>query len=147
LPEKLNCNATDIEDTACCGWTFVLYQAASVAIKLTIANIRLHFQYRQNVRNDINMAESDEKTSSPRQQETPNPHTVTDTNSRPGLFSVLQSVLAAMFGVQSEEKRQLDFEKGHPAEYIFVGIIMVVLFILTIIWVVNSAIADYQAGG
>jgi hypothetical protein len=66
---------------------------------------------------------------------------------RPGLLSVLQSVVAAMFGVQSDAKRQVDFEKGHPAEYIFIGIIMVVIFILTIVWVVNSAIADYQAGG
>ncbi len=66
---------------------------------------------------------------------------------RPGIFSVLQSVLAAMFGVQSESKRKEDFEKGHPAEYIFVGIVMVIIFILTIVWVVNSAVSDYQAGG
>lgn len=66
---------------------------------------------------------------------------------RPGILSVLQSVLAAMFGVQSETKRKEDFEKGHPAEYILIGLIMVVIFILTIVWVVNSAINDYQAGG
>ena len=65
---------------------------------------------------------------------------------KPGLFGVIQSVLAAMFGVQSESKRQQDFENGSAAEYIFVGIIAVTLFVLGIIWYVNSAIADYQAG-
>ncbi len=65
---------------------------------------------------------------------------------KPGLFGVLQSVLAAMFGVQSESKREQDFEKGDAAEYIFIGIIMVIIFILTIMWVVNGAIADYNAG-
>ncbi len=64
---------------------------------------------------------------------------------KPGFFGVLQSVLAAMFGVQSEAKREQDFANGNPAEFIFLGIIMVILFILTIVWVVNSAIADYQS--
>ncbi|WMS86643.1 DUF2970 domain-containing protein [Pleionea litopenaei] len=68
------------------------------------------------------------------------------TSKKPGLFGVIQSVLAAMFGVQSESKRQQDFENGSAAEYIFVGIIAVTLFVLGIIWYVNSAIADYQAG-
>ena len=67
--------------------------------------------------------------------------------SRPGLLSVLQSVLAAMFGVQSEAKREEDFEKGNAADYVLVGIIMVVIFVLSIVWFVNSTIADYQAGG
>ncbi len=47
---------------------------------------------------------------------------------KPGFFGVLQSVLAAMFGVQSEAKREQDFANGNPAEYIFLGIIMVILF-------------------
>tara|TARA_B100002049_G_C15997886_1_gene340190 strand:- start:630 stop:884 length:255 start_codon:yes stop_codon:yes gene_type:complete len=68
-----------------------------------------------------------------------------DSDKKPGFFSVLQSVIAAMFGVQSDSKRQQDFEKGNAAEYIVVGIIMVVVFILTIMWVVNSAIDDYKA--
>jgi hypothetical protein len=68
-----------------------------------------------------------------------------NSDKKPGFFSVLQSVIAAMFGVQSDSKRQQDFEKGNAAEYIVVGIIMVVVFILTIMWVVNSAIDDYKA--
>ncbi|NVJ49371.1 MAG: DUF2970 domain-containing protein [Gammaproteobacteria bacterium] len=51
-----------------------------------------------------------------------------------------------MFGVQSEQKRQQDFEQGSAPEYIFIGIIAVVIFVLSIIWFVNSTIASYQAG-
>lgn len=68
-----------------------------------------------------------------------------DSSRKPGFFNVLQSVLAAMFGVQSDKNRQQDFEKGSAGEYIFIGIIMVVVFILTIMWIVNSAIDDYKA--
>ncbi|NVJ59456.1 MAG: DUF2970 domain-containing protein [Gammaproteobacteria bacterium] len=64
---------------------------------------------------------------------------------KPGIFGVLQSVLAAMFGVQSEAKREQDFEKGSAADYIFVGIIMAIIFVLSIIWFVQSTISDYQA--
>ena len=56
----------------------------------------------------------------------------------PGLFSVFQSVIAAMFGVQSEEKRQQDFAGGNPINYIVVGIVMVIIFILTLVAIVNS---------
>lgn len=56
----------------------------------------------------------------------------------PGVFGVMQSVLAAMFGVQSEEKRKQDFESGSAGSYIFVGIVMVIIFVLTIIYIVNT---------
>ncbi len=53
------------------------------------------------------------------------------------LFKVILSVLAAMFGVQSSKNRERDFAKGRPAAYIIVGIIMTVLFILTLVLVVK----------
>ncbi len=53
------------------------------------------------------------------------------------LFSLIQSVLAAMIGVQSEEKRKEDFENGHPGNYIFIGIVMVLIFIFSLIKVVD----------
>lgn len=56
----------------------------------------------------------------------------------PSMLSVVQSVLAAMFGVQSEEKRAQDFENGHIGYYIFVGVAMVIIFILTLVTIVNS---------
>ena len=55
----------------------------------------------------------------------------------PGILSIIQSVLAAMFGVQSEEKRAQDFETGHIGSYIFVGVVMVIIFIFTLISIVN----------
>jgi len=53
------------------------------------------------------------------------------------LFKVVLSVMAAMFGVQSSKNHERDFNKGRPAAYIIVGIIMTVLFILAIWTVVN----------
>ena len=60
----------------------------------------------------------------------------------PGILSIFQSVLAAMFGVQSEEKRMQDFETGNAASYIFVGVVMVVIFIFTLIAIVNTILED-----
>ena len=61
-----------------------------------------------------------------------------------GFLGVIQSVLAAMFGVQSENNREKDFNEGKPGDYIVVGIVMVILFILTLIWVVNSILESSQ---
>ncbi|MCL6269848.1 DUF2970 domain-containing protein [Sansalvadorimonas sp. 2012CJ34-2] len=49
---------------------------------------------------------------------------------KPGVFSVIQSTLAAAFGVQSEKKRQQDFANGHPGYYIISGIIFTALFVV-----------------
>jgi len=62
----------------------------------------------------------------------------------PGVLSMIQSVLAAMFGVQSEEKRQQDFENGHAGNYIFIGIVMVLIFIFTLIKVVDMILENAQ---
>jgi hypothetical protein len=56
----------------------------------------------------------------------------------PGLFSVIQSVLAAMFGIQSDEKREQDFANGNPVNFIVIGIVMVMIFIMTLVAIVNS---------
>ncbi|WP_144393183.1 DUF2970 domain-containing protein [Pleionea sediminis] len=64
---------------------------------------------------------------------------------KPGIFGVIQSVLAAMFGVQSEKKREQDFENGSAPEYIFIGIIMVAAFVLGIMWYVSSVIEEYKS--
>lgn len=50
----------------------------------------------------------------------------------PSLLSVLGSVLASMFGVQSNKKREQDFTHGKPSQYIVVGLLMTVVFILSI---------------
>ncbi|QGX40509.1 DUF2970 domain-containing protein [Permianibacter aggregans] len=61
---------------------------------------------------------------------------------RPGFWSVVQSVLAAAFGVQSEEKRQKDFQHGRPGDYIAIGIVFVILFIVTLVLIVRSVLSS-----
>ena len=50
----------------------------------------------------------------------------------PSFFDVLGSVLASMFGVQSNRKREQDFTHGKPSQYIIIGLLVTVVFILTI---------------
>ena len=59
---------------------------------------------------------------------------------RPGFFSMIQSVLAAAFGVQSEKKRQQDFQHGKPGDYIALGVIFVIAFIITLVVIVNMVL-------
>ncbi|MDN3379434.1 MULTISPECIES: DUF2970 domain-containing protein [unclassified Pseudoalteromonas] len=52
------------------------------------------------------------------------------------LFSALQSVIAAFFGVQSENKRQSDFQQHSPRSIILIAIGLFILFIIAIYTVV-----------
>ena len=74
------------------------------------------------------------------------PDNYQNSSKSPGIISIAQSVLAAMFGVQSDEKRKQDFEQGKPSDYIFAGIIGVLLFIFGVIAFVNYLISSYNAG-
>ncbi len=56
---------------------------------------------------------------------------------KPGLFRVALSIIAALFGVQTERNRQRDFGSGNPATYITIGIIFIALFVLSLILIVN----------
>jgi hypothetical protein len=55
----------------------------------------------------------------------------------PSLLSVFGSVLSSMFGVQSSRKREQDFTHGKPSHYIIVGLILTLVFILTVWGVVQ----------
>jgi hypothetical protein len=55
----------------------------------------------------------------------------------PSFLDVLGSVLASMFGVQSNRKREEDFAHGRPSQYVVIGLIMTAVFILTIWGVVS----------
>lgn len=57
---------------------------------------------------------------------------MTDSEQKPGLFAVVMSVLAAMFGVQTEANRKRDFSQGRPLAYIIVFILILVLFVLSV---------------
>ncbi len=50
----------------------------------------------------------------------------------PSFIGVLGSVLAGMFGVQSNRKREQDFTHGKPSQYIVIGLLVTGVFILTI---------------
>ena len=57
----------------------------------------------------------------------------------PSLLSVLGSVLASMFGVQSSRKREKDFVHGKAWHYIIIGLMVTVVFVLTL-WAVVSIV-------
>ena len=61
---------------------------------------------------------------------------------KPGILNVIISVLAAMIGIQSEKNRERDFTKGDITNYLFVGVIVVAIFIFTLISFVNSILED-----
>ena len=58
----------------------------------------------------------------------------------PSFLSVLGSVLASMFGVQSSRRREADFTRGKPIHYILVGLLVTVVFILTVWGVVKLVV-------
>jgi hypothetical protein len=60
-----------------------------------------------------------------------------DAGKTPSLLDVLGSVLASMFGVQSNRKREEDFAHGKPSQYIIIGLLVTVVFVLTVWGVVS----------
>lgn len=62
---------------------------------------------------------------------------IEDPNKEPTLREMLASILAAMFGVQNSKNRERDFQRGKPAHFIVLGIIVVTIFVLTIVMAVK----------
>ncbi len=56
---------------------------------------------------------------------------------QPGAIDILKSTLSAAIGVQSNANREKDFKHGNIKTFVFAGIIFTVLFITTVITVVN----------
>ncbi|HCV03256.1 DUF2970 domain-containing protein [Pseudoalteromonas sp. APAL1] len=52
-------------------------------------------------------------------------------------ISALQSVFAAFFGVQSEQKRQADFKEHSPLAIIVIAVILFIIFIAAIYFAVS----------
>ncbi len=57
-----------------------------------------------------------------------------------GFLQTLLSVFAAMFGIQTQEKHQRDFEQGSATNFIFVGIVVTLVFIITLFMLVSYLI-------
>ncbi len=63
-----------------------------------------------------------------------------DNKSSISLFQTVLSVLAAMIGIQNDQNRERDFKQGSSGTFIVVGIIMIIIFIFTLIQVVDSVL-------
>lgn len=63
-----------------------------------------------------------------------------------GFWSLVKSGLAAMFGVQTEANRERDFKERKPGDFIFIGIVLTVGFVLTLVFIVNSVLEAAGAG-
>lgn len=61
---------------------------------------------------------------------------------RPSFLDVVKSVLASFFGVQSDKNRERDFQQGSPAQFIIVGLVLTVLFIVGMIFIVKLILAS-----
>ena len=55
----------------------------------------------------------------------------------PSLLGVLGSVLASKFGVQSSRKREEDFTHGKPSQYVIIGLLVTIVFMLAVWGVVS----------
>jgi hypothetical protein len=60
------------------------------------------------------------------------------------LFSVIGSVAASMFGVQSSKKHDEDFRHGKVSTYLAVGAVATLVFILTIWGIVQLVVSAVQ---
>lgn len=63
-----------------------------------------------------------------------------DSSNKAGILGVLQTVLGAVFGIQSEKKRQEDFAKADPGKLIAIGIVTVIIIMVTMALIVRSAL-------
>ena len=52
-------------------------------------------------------------------------------------WSVVQSVLASFLGVQSQNNYEADFTQKSPIPFIATGIVLVILFVVSLIVLVN----------
>ena len=56
---------------------------------------------------------------------------------KPSFLDVVKSVIASFFGVQSDKNRKRDFQHGNPMQFILVGLVLTVLFIVVMIVIVK----------
>lgn len=64
--------------------------------------------------------------------------TSTTTTSAPlGWGELLQSILAAALGVQSGRNRTRDFSRGRPVQFIVLGLLFSLIFVLVILGLVR----------
>ncbi|WNO60495.1 DUF2970 domain-containing protein [Rheinheimera sp. MMS21-TC3] len=57
--------------------------------------------------------------------------------SNPKFLKVLKAVFGALIGVQSEQQREHDFTDKNPIPYIITAVILTVLFVFTLLLIIN----------
>ena len=62
---------------------------------------------------------------------------------RSKLLAVMQSTLAAAFGVQSQKRHERDFREGRASSFIIAGVVFTVLFVLILLAVANLVVTEY----
>ena len=62
---------------------------------------------------------------------------VSEENRKLSLFQVLASVFSSFFGVQKNATRERDFKRGRARDFILVGVLLTLAFILTVWGVVQ----------
>ena len=67
---------------------------------------------------------------------------MTQKPSSPSVWEVIKSVLAAFFGVQSDNVRQRDFAQGRPWIFIIVGILLATFLVLLIYAAVRIILSE-----
>jgi DUF2970 family protein len=63
---------------------------------------------------------------------------------KPNILQIIGSVLAAFFGVQNSKNRERDFKHGNHRHFIITGIVVTVVFILSVYALVQLVLK--QAG-
>ena len=61
---------------------------------------------------------------------------------KPGIGSLIKSILAAAIGVQSNKNRERDFQEGSPLAFIIGGFVFALLFIATVATVVGLVLSN-----
>lgn len=79
---------------------------------------------------DSNQGDSNQKDSKPQDS----------TAKGGGILGTLQTILGAVFGVQSDKKRQEDFSKADPGKLIAIGIVTVIVIMVGMALVVRSVL-------
>jgi hypothetical protein len=65
-----------------------------------------------------------------------------DDGQRLGFLQVLGSVLASFFGVQKDARRERDFSRGRPRDFILVGLLLTAVFVL-LVWGVVRVVLHF----
>lgn len=57
------------------------------------------------------------------------------------IWQVFHSTIAAFFGVQSDKNRQKDFQTNSPLPYIFMGIVLAIALVASLILLVSQVVS------